>query len=191
MRLKAPLARQHPRPIYSIMATLQDLLFPRPTLAPVPVPTLQRWLEWLLPFLDDLPPLALTARERSDLGGYAFLEGTLLCMELERALRAEPALFPTLPGQADRLADLGPRAGLWLCLRDALLAAAARAEEQYLLARGARVGATLAIVRSGSGAAGPLSLDPQAEARRERLASARFVIRAWQDRIHRRRRRRL
>lgn len=172
------------------MTTLQELLFSRPTLASVSVSTLQRWLEPLLTFVNELPLPMLTSRERSDLGGYSFPEGTLLCWELERALTEEPALFPGLRGQAERLFDLGQRANLWLCLRDVLQAAAARAEDQYLLARGERLSTALAIVRAHSGAEdarlGPQ--DPLEVERHERLAPARWVVRSWQDRIRRRRR---
>lgn len=173
------------------MVTLQDLLFSRPALANISVPTLQRWLEWLLALLAELPPPVLTSAERMNQGGYAFFEGTLLCREVEQALTGDPSLFPGLGDLVTRWIDLGRRANLWLCLRDALQAAAASAEDQYLLSRGEHLRTALAIVRAGSGAEEPLVglLDPLAAQRHERLAPARWVVRAWQDRIRRRRRR--
>lgn len=173
------------------MYTIQDLLFGRPLLSEIPVATLQRWLDWLYILLDALPLPQLTPKDRVQLAGYSFLEGTLLCWELERALTADPALFAAWRGMIPRWISLGPRQVLWLHLRDVLVAAAARAEEQYLLARGERISAALDLVRAGSGTEQPLAeqLDPQMEERRDRLAPARRVISAWQDRIHRRRRR--
>lgn len=170
--------------------TLQDLLFRRPTLSEIPIATLRRWVDQIHGLLAALPELQLTPKDRVQLAGYSFLEGNLLCWEVEQALTADPKLFVAWREMIPRWLSLGARQTLWLHLSDALKAAAARAEEQHLLARGERVSAAMDLVRTGSGTTEPVAqrLDPQMEARRDRLAPARWVLSAWQDRIHRRRR---